>query len=304
MSVETAAWLEGVVSLGLGGLGVIGTLIALFLAIRQTSQLGDLGVTLNTSVQTLANTETGLTAAQEGIAGLSHEMYDVLGLVATAREDQALFSAVQSLTESYAQVLPANMPYITEYFREQLDELSSRVSEARTGYVEVFPFDITLVALRLIRLVDDGEHVFTTSYVATPDFWNRQDAKQYLNRSQDLIANHAVEVTRVFIFKDEKESAQSRAEMDRQHEAGIHVRVVFTKDLPPDLKRDMFLLENRLCAQYVLGPDAETQSVRIYASPNPEVIKAEERRQRLLTASDEYLPGDESVLKEPKDGNS
>ena len=129
--------------------------------------------------------------------------------------------------------------------------------------------------------------LFTTSYVNTSAFWDSPRTKAYI-RENEAAVKRGVTVVRVFLFDDEQALAQSENEMDSQRRKGIQVRTALTSDVEPELRRDLFYLEGRAGAEYVLTVDREDLlALRIFTSPSELRIFGEIIR-RLVDASKEH----------------
>jgi hypothetical protein len=300
----TAPW-----SLALGALSVVAALVAIALAFIQTRQLKN-------QVERLANTETELGKTQQSITtlsedmaavleqtqqsvkALSSEMYELLGISETARDTPGLFEQIARLADNCAVILPKNAPYVTDFVSMRLDELVTHTTQARAGSIELRPSDVARVALDLVEAARDGDRIFTTSYVNTADFWTRPSAKRYLERNKELIAERNVEINRIFLFHNEAAAEESRSEMDKQCAAGIRVRTALADELEVDLARDMFLLGERLAAEYVIAPGrGDILSVRIWNEPSREVAETRDRMQRLVGSSEPYHPHQEVAVR-------
>ncbi|MDX6699540.1 MAG: hypothetical protein QOE65_2937 [Solirubrobacteraceae bacterium] len=273
-------------SLLLGIASVMAALIAIALAIFQTRQLKQ-------QIERLADTEEALTKTQERINSLSSEMYEVLKLSEAAHSTPNLFDNIAQLAENCAVVYPQGSAYLTQFVAGQLETLVNHSSQARAGSIEITPSDIADMAVTLVQLAEEGDKIVTTSYVSTEDFWTRPSAQRYLEKTTDLIANRQVDITRIFLFDGPESVAPSLAEMDKQCRAGIHVRTAFTDSLEPALKRDMFLLGNRVAAEYILTTDRrDILTLRIWDAEHKEVGEVSDRMDRLVRSSTEYSPSD------------
>lgn len=267
------------VSLSVGVIGGLLTFIALFLAVLQTRQLSK-------SIARLESTEKELLKAQESIASLSSEMYSVLGLARDARNTPGLFDSMGHVIANVSQ-LTTTPGYIADRVQQALNELVTVSVQANAGSFEIKYSDLTEVAFELIECTSDGDEIFATSYVDTAEFWEKNSAKRYLSRSQELISERGIHITRVFLFADEAQYDESKAEMAKHAQAGISVRYAFTGKLEPDLTKDLFLLNNTLSAEYDLAQGrADILGVRIHSSPHPEVGNCERRRRKLVASSE------------------
>jgi hypothetical protein len=160
--------------------------------------------------------------------------------------------------------------------------------------VEFKPRDLSDFAEVLLGDAHKGEDVLTTSYVKAQDFWNTPSARAYLETTRRLIAEHELNVIRIFLFDDARALDDSKLEIEKHVDAGIHVRTALTGALEARDKRDLLLLGNiekreyRLAAEYLMSMDrAQFTRLRVWTPPQREVAEVATCMQHLLVSSTE-----------------
>lgn len=277
----------------LGGVSVFAALLALVFAYFQTRQLRE-------QISRLANTEAALTETQARIDDLSVELYDVLNLSQEAQKAPGLFDGLRELASNCAAVYPGPSTFLGEFLRTEFDALRRYSAQARSGSIEIAVKDIASMALTLARLANEQERVIVTSYVSTEDFWTKPSAQRYLAANRELIADRNVKIVRIFLFDTPQAAEKSRPEMDKQYAADIEVRTALTEELEMDLKRDMFLLGDRLAAEYVMTADRkDILSLRIWDKDTPDIEQVSDRMTRLISSSELYVPEQQKAVVEP-----
>jgi len=223
---------------------------------------------------------------EERLRTLSDEMYTVLEFAKRAFSNAKLKERLQALAQNYA-CLDEQGGILAKLAEEQLDTCVQISLGATRDAVEIRPVYLEPYAVQLIRLAETDEVLFTTSYVKTSAFWDSPRTKAYI-RENEAAVERGVTVFRVFLFDDEQALAQSENEMDTQCRKGIQVRTALTSDVEPELRRDLFYLEGRAAAEYVLTADREDLlALRIFTSPSELRIFGEIIR-RLVDASKEH----------------
>lgn len=187
-------------------------------------------------------------------------------------------------------ILPAEHPFISNYIDQQFQSLITDAERANSGSLEISVVDLTNMGIELFELANEDEQVVTTSYVDTKSFWQTPSAVPYLLTNKALIRDRNVGITRIFIFDDEESLRESEEEMDKQCEARIKVKTVFSSALQDDLLRDMFLLGDRLAAQFETTADRRRLlQLRVwYDKSDIHTIKT--RMDRLDDISTVYVP--------------
>ena len=284
-STHTASSGDGEVSLIVGAVSLLAAVVAISLAIYQTRQLKQ-------QIAKLVSTENALTETQARIGALSTELYDVLEISNRASGSPVLLAGLRQLAANCGGVFAEDNTYLTSFLQDQLDALVKQSAQALTRQLQVKAnTDVAGMALNLVKLAQPKEKVFTTSYVSTKAYWDDPSARRYLDVNRELVRKSDVAITRIFIFDNEEIEAGNCSELDKQWDAGIHVRTALTQALEPDLKRDMFLLGNRLAAENEMTADRnDILSVRIWDSSDTELGEFADRMNALMRSSQEYTP--------------
>jgi hypothetical protein len=290
MVVVASGSSNGTITVVLGSVSVVAAFAALTFAAHQTRQL-------KKQITKLASTETALQETQSRIDGLSTELYDVLEISKAASNSAKLLTTLRQLAANCGQVFSRENLFLTTFLESQLEAIVKQSGEAITSHLEVKASnEVAGMALNLVKLAQPKDEVTTTSYVRTEKYWDDPSGQRYLEVNEELIRDFGVTITRIFLFDSETNEETSRSEMDKQHRAGIKVRTVLTKNLTIDLKRDMFLLGNRLAAENVMTNDQnDILSVRIWDSSQKEVGEVADRMASLIRASKAYSPAEPST---------
>lgn len=262
--IPLAAAAETPVSLAFASTSVFIGVVALLAAIYQTRHLRTQAEALRQQVSRFETTERALTDAQTTITQLSENTADLskttlaaIQLPQHTSKTPDLLPRVSALTTTLSDLLPSQMPFFSDYIDNRLTSLIVDAERANSGSVEINVVDLTDEAIALFELAQPQEKVFTTSYVDTDAFWHTPAANNYLQTNRTLIRDKEVDITRVFMFDTVAALEKSEPEMDKQVAAGIHVKTVLTGDLPGDLRRDMFVLGDRLAAQFDMTNDRQ-----------------------------------------------
>jgi hypothetical protein len=280
----------GTASVALGAASVLAALGALWLAFRQTRQLKE-------QITKLANTESGLNQIFDNLGLLSTNMERLasstvaaINLPEEASHVDHLLPRVRALVKGLTTVLPAEHPFISDYIDKKFQTLITDTERAHSGSLEIYVVNLTDLAIELFELAEADETVLTTSYVDTQAFWQTPGAVPYLLTNKALIKERGVNITRIFIFNDPASLEKSEEEMDKQCDAGIKVKTVFTEELQGDLIRDMFLLDERLAAQFETTADRrELLQLRVWYDTG-EIQTIKTRMDRLDGISVDYIP--------------
>ncbi len=239
-----------------------------------------------------------INATQERLEDLAKEMYSVLQFAQDAMTKPDLVQRFRQLASSAATLFQTPSSFHTTFFRDCIeDEFDAMVDLARqasTGMVEFKPRDLSDFAEVLLGDAHKGEDVLTTSYVKAQDFWNTPSARAYLETTRRLIAEHELNVIRIFLFDDARALDDSKLEIEKHVDAGIHVRTALTGALEARDKRDLLLLGNiekreyRLAAEYLMSMDrAQFTRLRVWTPPQREVAEVATCMQHLLVSSTE-----------------
>jgi hypothetical protein len=281
---------ETPLSLAFASLSVFIGTVALMAAVYQTRHLRTQAAALHDQVTRFEATEKGLAQIAQNMAELSDNTVAAIKLPQTTAHVQGLLPRVRDLTEGLAEILPADRPFISEYIDNRLTSLIVDAERANSGSLEIAVVDLTDFAITLFELAKPDESVYTTSYVDTEAFWHTPAANNYLQTNKRLIRDSNVKITRIFIFDDAEALKESEPEMDKQCAAKINVKTVLTSELQGDLKRDMFLLGDRLAAQFEMTTDRhDFQQLRVYYDDR-EVAAFARRMERLDEVSTDYSP--------------
>jgi len=228
---------------------------------------------------------TAMRSTEDRLRALSDEMYTVLEFAKGAFSNPKLKSRLQLLAENHASLCEKG-GILSDLADSQLDTCVQISLGAVRNCVEIRPVYLEPYAVQLMKMATTGDVLFTTSYVKTAAFWHSPRTKAYI-RENEAAVERGVTVVRVFLFDDEKALDQSENEMDSQCKRGIHVRTALTNEVEPELRRDLFYLEGRVAAEYVLTADREDLlTLRIWTSP-PELRLFGDIVRRLVDASQE-----------------
>jgi hypothetical protein len=281
---------ETPVSLAFAATSVLIGVVALLAAVYQTRHLRTQAASLHDQVLRFEQTEKALAQIADNMAALSENTLAAIRLPQATSHVPGLLPRVRALTEGLADTLPADRPFISDYLDSRLTSLIIDTERANSGSLEIEVVDLMDLALGLFELARANERISTTSYVDTGAFWHTPAAGNYLQTNRRLIRDRKVKITRIFIFEDEQARSESEAEMDKQCAAQIDVKTVLTSELQGDLKRDMFLLGDRVAAQFEMTTDRhDFQQLRIYYDDR-EVAAYKRRMERLNEIARPYPP--------------
>jgi hypothetical protein len=266
----------------------IASVAAALYAIRQGSGLLK---QLRDQVDRMAATETALNQTQHRIAELSRDLYAVVNLTQDAAQVDGLLSNLRAIAGDYADIATNNHTFLSDFVRRTLTDLTSHTHRAKSGFAELTAEDLSDQAAELADYAIEGDTLIATSYVNTTDFWGTPAAARYLQVNENLIKTRGVEIIRIFLFADEEAAAASIPEMTKQANAGVTVRTALTPRLETSLKRDMFLLGDRLAAEYDLTNDrSDILRLRVWHRPQSEVDAVIRRMRKLVQSSTLFTP--------------
>ncbi len=177
-------------------------------------------------------------------------------------------------------------PYLRRLVHLSKDETIRYAKGAVDGEIVVKARNIVQVAIDIYKQAKPGDKIFNTNY------WSGYPTPQsdvYRRTMIDLAAS-GVDITRVFIegdtFTDEEKKRQ-REEMERLKDH-IHVRFVKESLLPPEARKNMALIVDKI---YGYGPSGSKgilfDEVR-YITRREELDKAKELAETIIKLSEEY----------------
>ena len=177
-------------------------------------------------------------------------------------------------------------PYLKRLAHSAREEAIRYIKGAVDGEIVVKARSILQEGIDIYKQAKPGEKLFTTNY------WSGYPTPQsdlYRRTIIDLAAN-GVDITRVFIegdtFTDEEKERQ-RAEMERLKDH-IHVRFVKESLLPPEARRNMALIVDRI---YGYASSTSKGILFDYVRWNTrreELDKAKELAETVIRLSEEY----------------
>jgi len=230
------------------------------------------------------------TAARR-LEDLSSEMYGLIELSRAALSDPELKRRLPELAQYYSAIFEKNRIFEKSFFDEYLRRSLSMTEEAvRRGRLHIEAVNLIDYAVLLLQFAEPGDKVFATSYVMTPKFWDKPAAKTYLREQERLIKERRIEVSRIFIYNDEaaRNDPRNVEEMGNQDSMGINVYTAIMPQLEVDLRRDMFVIQGRVAAEYETTIDRE-ELLGLWVWVEPDDVEVIGRRMiRLVDASQKY----------------
>lgn len=242
MSVQTAVTIAAVV------VGVAAVFIAVWAFLYQRRM-----------AHRLSGLVDQMSSTQAQIQGLSREMYALLTFSRAALSDDQLRTKFPELAQNYFAVFKDNKLFLKSFLDQHLSRTLKMSMDAAGGTLTILSMSLIDYAVDLLLLANPGDKVFATSYIKTPKFWGTPSAKRYLQEQERLVRERAVTVSRVFLYDDAAacEDARNIEEMDNHDSKGIKVYTAIAPELEADLRRDTFLIEDRLAAEYLMTADRE-----------------------------------------------
>jgi len=227
---------------------------------------------------------------QNQIQGLSQEMYSVLTFSRPVLSDNKLKSVLPELAENFYDVFTKNKLFLMSFLDNHLDHTLVLSRDAVKGTLHIRNMSLIDYASELLLLAEPNDKIFATSYIKTPEFWDTAAARRYLREQERLSKERKVTVSRIFLYDDDAacQDARNMAEMDNHLSKGIHVFTAIAPRVEADLRRDMFLIQGRLAAEYEMTFDREELlGLWIWVEPdNVDLIT--KRMKKLIDVSTPY----------------
>ncbi len=133
-------------------------------------------------------------------------------------------------------------PFMTAQMQTRLRRFSLEMGLMSRGILRVDPEHEPTVADEAAKSCQ--HHLRAVSF-QDEEWWAGDDGAQYLNQQQELRARE-VEITRVFLFKDESELAQYRDAFQRHLDLGIETYVLRIAAVPARLHSDIVIYDDAL----------------------------------------------------------
>jgi len=172
-------------------------------------------------------------------------------------KDRKLVEILTSIAESYTSIHALGEDFLSKRAENVIGEASRVLNEMSSGKVNVLPHDYHEVASLLLHTTKAQDKVLATSYVETGEWWKNPSGEAYLQENINAVRRGA-EVTRIFIFDNEKSFHQSEALMIKQVEGGMKIKVAYAQDVPTRAQLDCMLVDDRYAVELLLAADKKT----------------------------------------------
>jgi class 3 adenylate cyclase len=218
--------------------------------------------------------------------------YDqILRLSEAAFADTTLRDRLPKLANDLLVLFSDKPIFLASWADRHLNELLEFTSDAAKGRVYIDKGgEFVDYVMELLGLTEMDDKIFATSYIKPKAFWAKRSATAYLNKQRRLTKKQNVTITRFFLYdkSDALNKPRNKQEAKKHHAAGVHVYTGITAQLNKDLRRDMFLIENRIAAIFELTADREEMLGMHIMVKQEDVRRMSKRMQDLLDATQKY----------------
>lgn len=224
---------KDVIGYGIGLLGLIVAVIAIWLAIRHSRALSQVQDAINEAQE---GTKRNLLKTEE----IGQQTLEALGLHEALVGHGDLAKSMNDLAEDYVDVLELGDDFVNRRAGQDIDQARNYIHMAAQGELAIGPEALAAdeeIPCALLEVTQPRDQ-FWASSVVSPAFWARASA--YLQLQKERI-DAGVEIKRVFIFEDEEsfENEHAQRQLRLQLEKGIVVHVAVD---PEEDARDLVAL--------------------------------------------------------------
>lgn len=168
-----------------------------------------------------------------------------------------IIPSIEHISKMYEEIKNTKDSFLIRRCNDSIRDLENLLEELSAGRFYVSEKDFHLWAREVVNETKKGEKIYATSYIEASRWWDSLSGEQYLKSNMEAVQN-GVSITRVFIF-DEKGNYEANKELlNKQLEAKINVRYVFTNEIDSELQRDLMVVDDRYAIELVLGPDRKS----------------------------------------------
>jgi hypothetical protein len=198
--------------------------------------------------------------------------------------DEYLFGAIDAIVADYGQVATtAEFDIFRDRARHVLEDCQTTLHDLIEGFMTVAP--LSQYSFGVKGLTGVSRNLKATSYVDAEHFWNSVAGGRYFLANVELF-DRGIAITRVFIG-DRATLARIKPIVLRHRNAGIHVLVALTDELPLELCEDYLIADDRIVVSLELTREGIARSERISVQPQ-RIAKAINDFERLIGGAHEY----------------
>lgn len=204
-----------------------------------------------------------------------------LGFEQKALKDGFLLVKVPDLVESYSSIVASRDELFVQRAQHAISEATADVRNIKEGYFKVRPEDFNAVVNMM--LAGTKKAMFGTVFVKMADYWFGGSGKAYFVENLEAV-RRGVKITRVFFLEEPAHLGDEIKRLIRaQADGGIDVRIAMTRNLTPDLLRDIGIFDENYVWYHDLVPGATggVQGSGVYRDDR-EVRRALVIRDRIL----------------------
>lgn len=212
------------------------------------------------------------------------DLVESMGLQRAGLEDPTLRSALRRLVTAYQGANARGDPKLSHHARALLADVTNDMAQLQEGVLEIPQGSMYEWSLALMREAQHG--VQAHALVEAHDFWLRGAGKQYVEENLTA-ARRGVKLSRVFTLDSTDElRPENLGLIQAQLEAGIEVRVAFTKSLARELLVDYAIFDDKYVMYWNLVPGTkEVRSGRLVATET-EVRRARALHERVMNEAE------------------
>lgn len=189
--------------------------------------------------------------------------------------------------EDYSSIIDMNIPLFIDRADEAVVEFSNELHNLQSGKLDVPADQVQIKGAWILKnLKKKG---FATALVRLDNFW-LPESGQYYQSEVIKAAKRGLDLTRIFLIDNPENRISENfiSIIGEQIDAGVNVRLCFTKDLPDDMIVDFGIWDENVIAYVNTAQYSDTIiGATIYCS-EAEKIKAYRIRDRLIQNSLSY----------------
>lgn len=212
------------------------------------------------------------------------DLVESMGLQRAGLEDPTLRGALRRLVTAYQGANARGDPKLSHHARALLSDVTNDMAQLQEGVLEIPQGAMYEWSLSLMR--ESRQSVQAHALVEAHDFWLRGAGKQYVEENLTA-ARRGVKMSRVFTLDSTDElRPENLSLIQAQMEAGIEVRVAFTKSLARELLVDYAIFDEKYVMYWNLVPGTkEVRSGRLVATET-EVRRARALHERVMNEAE------------------
>lgn len=175
------------------------------------------------------------------LAGLTVSDAEAIRVQHVSAARGATSEAIQNIQAAIDSIADRG-PFMTIQMQTRLRRFALEMGLMSRGILRVDPEHEPAIAGEAAKTCQ--HHLRAVSF-QDEEWWAGEDGAEYLNQQQEL-RSRDVEITRVFLFKDESDLSQYRDAFQRHIELGIETYVLRVSDVPTRLHSDIVIYDDAL----------------------------------------------------------